>query len=747
LYGVALLGFYRSVGRNKLIIENSKYFSMDFKKLEANFINDLEGLFTIAQQKDEFEFIMLLLGYNGSMGDPRALSHLYESEKLFKEFSKQLSPNADDFIGVRTGLFLYCHFFEMNELYRFIGNLFHISKGDRYQIGLFDNRGNDEILYPLDKIAKLKELAGECGMTALSELLDSLYYNRLRNSFFHSDYSIVDDDYLFMTDKPVIVEGKKQYSLSVKNFILPLTHSVINIAIKFFELINQFKKSYTSNKVIQGRFPNWQAVIILGNHSTGLIGFENIHGGSIRLTNMGGQPFLAAYNLRVSMPKKLSPLEAKLRDIVDKNSYQKNDPALLALEAEIIASNEPDLIKELAIPFYNWGNNICSIAETKSNDKQKEAMYNLAIEKYDIALKHNSNLATCIYNRLMTFLRLQKLGNTIQFSDEEIVEQLEMVIKMKTDLPEVYEPAADIAYRVAENSDDSIKSNSYFSKAVDFYETAISFDPEKPNLYLNLGVTLIKLMQLEPGNVSEFLKKGKDKFESAVALDDKNFEYYIEYSTLLENAATYLSDLRIGLLNEANGLLDKAIGINLQLPRVYFKKGINTFLLSFESLDAKEKLLLESIKSYKMSIELNNLNPSYHNNLGLALYHLALFYNNEKSESLLKNAIDELKTAIQIEPNKMESYLNTGLCYFLLFKLCKSPGDADSCLHFLKESAELGQNVDYELLSYYSYQQDRENSLEYLRRYKEGLNFVIEKLQLDSDMNFVMKLEEAKSTI
>ena len=723
--------------------------SIDIKEIETSFAKGLEELFSNAQKKDEFEFIMVLLGYDGAIGDPRALSHLYESERLFKEFSKMISSNAKTFISIRIGLFLYCHFFEMNELYRVIGNLLHILNGRHYQIGLFSNFNNEEDkdLYPTNKISVLKELAVKCNQQDFIKLFDFLYFNRLRNSFLHSDYSIVGNDYLFFSNKPIIIDNTKYYSLMINDFVLPLVQSVVRIAIVFFELINKFKSQYTTNKLIQGRFPDLQPIVILGNIDKGLIGFETIYGSSIKLTEIAGQPFLAAFNIRVTRSKKPSAIELRIIKIVDKNQYQKNDPELNVLETEIVATKDIDLLKRLAIPYYNWGNNICSDARSDSNTKKQAFMYNLSIEKYDKALMYDADLAVCIFNRALTFLRLKKIDVEVNYNDKEIADQFERVIALKPEMPEVYEPTSDLLYNLGKNCSDWETSIIYYKKAISFFGKVLEFNTEKSYVHYNTGITFIELIQLETKHAADHTAKGRKSFESAITLEVNNVDYYLGYASLLEKAADFINELRIEYLKEANSLIDSAIEINASLSRPYYKKGINFFLLSFEIPGEKDKLLLSSIAAYQKAIELNNLNDTYFNNLGLALYYLGLQNYNEKTEPIIREAIDNLENALNIKADKKESYLNLGLCYFLLYKLCNIQSDADLTIKHLQSAAALGQNIDYELLAFYSFKENEVESLKHLNIYKENINFSIEKIQQDRDMAFLLRLEDAKKII
>ena len=87
-----------------------------------NLCDELKRLFQTAQTIDEFEFINVLIGYNG-MGDQRVLTHLYESRAFIDDIKSLIQNSSNKHTKTRLGLLLYCHIFEMNELYNILGNL------------------------------------------------------------------------------------------------------------------------------------------------------------------------------------------------------------------------------------------------------------------------------------------------------------------------------------------------------------------------------------------------------------------------------------------------------------------------------------------------------------------------------------------------------------------------------------------------------------------------------------------------
>src|SRR4051812_24240248 len=95
---------------------------------DQELIEELHRLFKTAQKFDEGEFIQVLIGFNG-MGDQRALTHLHESREFIKDIKSLMQANQNKHSRTRLALLLYCHIFEMDELYNILGNLLRISMG------------------------------------------------------------------------------------------------------------------------------------------------------------------------------------------------------------------------------------------------------------------------------------------------------------------------------------------------------------------------------------------------------------------------------------------------------------------------------------------------------------------------------------------------------------------------------------------------------------------------------------------
>jgi len=91
-------------------------------------IDELKSLFAKAKERDEFEFVLTLINYQG-IGDDD-ITNLYEWFDAL-EFYKKLYFQCEGKEKTRMGLLLYSTFFENSDFYNIIGSLCKITLGFR----------------------------------------------------------------------------------------------------------------------------------------------------------------------------------------------------------------------------------------------------------------------------------------------------------------------------------------------------------------------------------------------------------------------------------------------------------------------------------------------------------------------------------------------------------------------------------------------------------------------------------------
>lgn len=133
-----------------------------------------------------------------------------ESQKSFDDYNWLLDKAKDcpsQKGQWRIGLLIYCQAIEMGAPHELLANILRIIAGKQYHIRPFGHLGRSnkkQILGYIPPSAKrkfdyLKELALKSVESKLVEYINSFYNDKIRNSFFHSDY-IITDEYFRWTE-------------------------------------------------------------------------------------------------------------------------------------------------------------------------------------------------------------------------------------------------------------------------------------------------------------------------------------------------------------------------------------------------------------------------------------------------------------------------------------------------------------------------------------------------------------------
>lgn len=642
------------------------------------FIEQFRRLLNESREKNEFEFINVLLGYKG-MGGMMSLTHFYESQSLFQDMSALITEDHDNKNNVRIGLFLYSHFFEMDELYRVLGNLLNIMNGGRFKPFLFEDLEADE-LTPTEKIKELKKMSAGCGFSDLTDCIDELYSNKLRNSFFHSNYSIDKGEYLNTSRRHTIkIRGEERHSLNIETELYPLIMETIESAKFFFSEIEENKKSYTSNKVIEGNLSLPEPVMILGDTGNGLIGWQSSSGSAIKITYKYGSPFLAAYNIRIT--PKISGTELKLSEIVDKNKYAKNDPDLLKLEEEIMAENNPERIKQLAIPYYNAANNTKERAEKAENIYEKKALIKSAIEKYKKSLEFDPRLVRAMHNLAISEKELGDLdGQKTSYGD--LAKKIASLSNLADDFPEALLNAGHFSQIEAQETIDGTDRKAWYLKAIGFYERFLKEAVEKDDIIQRLGRCYWGASLVD--NDTALAHKALGYFEELIEMAPENVQHLLSFAAFLSDYAIIGKDESNEKDKRALGILEKADKLSPENGTILYRTGTTKSTAAEKEIDreAKELYLIEALDSFEKALSVDPNNTDILNNIGYAHIKLGWFYDDEKSESHFHKGIACMNDLIQYNPELSNSYYNKASALVGLFEITKSQ-------NFLREAKEV----------------------------------------------------------
>lgn len=633
-------------------------------KFKENFTRLLEE----AKNKNEFEFVNVLLGYNG-MGSLMSLTHFYESESLFKDLSSILTGDYTNKNNIRIGLFLYCHFFEMDELYRILGNLLRIANNLRFKPFLFEDLSKDD-LTPTEKINELKAMSITAGYTNLTDCFDELYSNKLRNSFFHSNYSIDENEYINISNRHRIkLNGKTYHSLNVETELYPLVTACVNIANYFFDEISKSKMSYTSNKIVIGTLSTPEPIIILGDAKIGLLGWESSSGSSIKITDFNGTPFLAAMNIHISNGKAKSENEKKLDQLIEKDKYIKNDSELLKLEQEILTENNSKTIKLLAIPYYNWANNTRVSANSAKNPFEKKALLASAILRYQKSIEYDPDFIQSLHNIALTELEISEL-NSDTLSNLTMLEKFEGLFPFATEFPGTFFNAGHFAQLAGEDVTDNSQAKALFLKAADYYQQNLNMESDSCKTMYRIATSFWRAAEKGGLDVDKLISSAQTNFQMAIDCDTSNFKYLLQFAIFLEFKATLQKKNALESVSLALTLLEKADGISPENPVLHFRMGIENLLQAqyTDQKEEKEAFLQSALSNYEKSLSILSGQTKVLNNLGLTYIRQAQLTYNERSISLFKTGIDLMDQIINMDPKKYESYYNKVQAYIGLYE-------------------------------------------------------------------------------
>jgi len=240
----------------------------NYEKFLLQSVNTIDNVFNEAKKRSEFEFILTLLGVRGLSDagwDP------FETTKyVFGLFSDLLNTKLEFKESIHYSLLLYGHLVEASEPYEIICNMINIGNGGRYGTYNFPTKGERKIPQsPSEKIRKLEDLAVTDNQKGIIKLLNTFYDRELRNSIFHSDYSVYGSELRLKSPTKVF---KHSEIMKLINQCIAYYNALINI-------VEHSKLDYKEPKIIDvhpefSRYPNEKAITII-RQGSGLVGLKD----------------------------------------------------------------------------------------------------------------------------------------------------------------------------------------------------------------------------------------------------------------------------------------------------------------------------------------------------------------------------------------------------------------------------------------------------------------------------------------
>lgn len=365
-------------------------------------ISDLEDLFDDSKAKNEFEFVITLLNYK-SIGAMEVQANLHEWFEAITSY-EQLYLTFSGKDKTRMATLLYSTFFENSDFYNIIGSLCRINLGYRASSYLFwKTKKNERLLGIGEKETFLIDLLIDAGKTNIISFFKEVHYVVIRNSFFHSAYSLNGTDYILHDSESIIINGIGYRSFDTVDFFYPLVDKVILFFNAFKNLYTKHFDSYQQDKQI-GPNPLGESGLIIGT-ANGL--------GGIRIPNAvqfygewhdSGIWFDRQWNSWAAHNLVFNFTDTETLEIIDQLSrYEakthvfKNDSAFNNLLDVIVERNKPEEFARAIQILINYGNYKYLQMQQEKNPNKKRSLpkgiipfYKKALElangKFDISL-------------------------------------------------------------------------------------------------------------------------------------------------------------------------------------------------------------------------------------------------------------------------------------------------------------------------------------------------------------------------
>ena len=324
-------------------------------------LKELTKLFFDSKSKSEFNFVTTLLNFK-MMGDPKLTSNLYEwfdAMEFYIGLYETLKENKE---RTRIGLLFYSTFQENSDFYNIIGSFCNILLGLKPSSYLFwKTKKNERYLGIAEKQNFLLEKLYEINCQNLINFFNNNIYSSIRNSFFHSTYSLSETNIFLNETEPVIINGNVKHSLDLECELFPIIENVKIFFLEFKKLFYLNLKSYNSNKDILADLPIAKRVTILGDND-GLLGFKienavqfygEYHDAGVLYNKK--KDIFEAFNMRFNFPTEDTIIiREQINRYINKDDIHQSDVEFQNLVDKIVdrkQSEEIRIITQLLIKF------------------------------------------------------------------------------------------------------------------------------------------------------------------------------------------------------------------------------------------------------------------------------------------------------------------------------------------------------------------------------------------------------------
>jgi len=339
--------------------------------------DSIKTLFQKAKDKDEFNFVCTLIDYKG-MGSVKYLSNLPEWFDAIEYYESIFRNEDDKHKKLRIGLLIYSTFFESIDLYNLLGNLARNILGYRGAPYLYWKHDKaDRWLGTGEKVSLVTEILTDAEVEEIAEFFNETHIKQIRNTFFHSSYSLEEDEYILQGSEPVYISNVDTSNFSITNFLFPKIERVLEFFHAFKdEYVNQFN-SYTTDVDTKGKFPIEMDIKILGSEN-GLYGFVT-PGSYIKKEN----DFWTAMNIVFDSPDETRRfILDELKRFIAKEKIRSYDGSLQHLYEVITERNRTDEKQDLGTVFQRFGDIVNKMAADEDNSFKERDLSKRALSYY-----------------------------------------------------------------------------------------------------------------------------------------------------------------------------------------------------------------------------------------------------------------------------------------------------------------------------------------------------------------------------
>jgi len=357
-----------------------------------NTLKELSNLFDEAKAGAEFEFVMTLINYRGIGKED--VTNLYEWFDAI-EFYKRLYFEFSGKEKTRMGALLYSTFFENSDFYNIIGSLCKEKLGYKGSSYLYyKTKKMDRLLGTGEKIDLILELLNDCDKQGIIQFFTDNHFKEIRNTFFHSAYSLIEDTYILQDSDPIIIGTAGIFHFEVGDFFYPKVENVIGFFDEFKRLYNAAFMSYQEDKEVLALFPGPTKATIFGS-AEGLKGLEIKNTASFfgQMAHSGiyydpTYKMWMAKNIRFDFPQKEAvEIKEELDRYDKKNNINRSDAEFQNLIDRIVERRRDEELFKATSLLLKFGGARDKQMEKEQNLFKKKSLYPGILHYYNQALE------------------------------------------------------------------------------------------------------------------------------------------------------------------------------------------------------------------------------------------------------------------------------------------------------------------------------------------------------------------------